>query len=445
MKIGSAGNYHSNPCSMPIRFPGLQKAVTFLLALIRIWFVPMAFGQSSDISLERTAMLDSLNLLYNDINASQFPRIVSLVTVTNEIGFVVGKLDENNFKVHEDKVRELPILVEELPVADFGISVVLAIDRSGSMRGQPVADAKNAASLFVSLMQIQDQSAVVSFNHEPHTDCPFTHQVDSLKAAIATIEANGGTAVYDALMHSTYLFTSYLKNRAIILLTDGADKDSRYTYQEALTALISHEIRVFSIGLGLNQNSPEENILKDVANKTGGLYFYSPTSRELEEIYKAISKLLHHRYRITYTTHNPAKDGTLRHVEIQVLVNNNASSDTASYRAPYEAPPVDTTKPKPPVVPPPPEPGFEVVPNPFTPNDDGFNDWTEFRQGDSLPSTWVITILDRAGRPVRSLKNGDRFWNGKDESGQAMMPGCYLYLVSNGGQIIHRGLIQLIR
>ncbi|MDZ7263646.1 MAG: VWA domain-containing protein [candidate division KSB1 bacterium] len=416
-----------------------------LLALIRIWFVPFAFGQSNAMAVAQTTMLDSLNLLYNDINASQFPRIVSLVTVTNEIGFVVGKLDENNFKVYEDNVRELPILVEELPVADFGISVVLAIDRSGSMRGQPVADAKNAASIFVTLMQPQDQSAVVSFNHEPHTDYPFTNQVDSLKAAIATIEANGGTAVYDALMHSTYLFTSYLKNRAIILLTDGADKDSRYTYQEALTALISHEIRVFSIGLGLNRNSPEENILKDVANKTGGLYFYSPSSKELEEIYKAISKLLHHRYRVTYTTHNPAKDGTLRHVQIQVSVNSNSSADTASYRAPYEAPPVDTTKPKPPVVPPPPEPVFEAVPNPFTPNDDGFNDWTEFRQGDSIPLEWVITILDRAGRPVRTLKNGDRFWNGKDESGQAMLPGCYLYLVANGGRIIHRGLIQLIR
>lgn len=446
IKVRREDNYYQGGFSIQSVNWRIKKSVVMLIALLRIWFMLLAFGQNQEAAAAPASMLDSLNLLYNDINASQFPRIVSLVTVTNDIGFIVGKLDENNFKVYEDNVRELPILVEELPVADFGINAVLAIDHSGSMRGQPVADAKNAASIFVTLMQSQDQSAVVSFNHEPHTDCPFTGQVDSLKAAISKIEANGGTAIYDALMHSTYLFTSNLKNRAIILLTDGADKDSRYTYQEALTALVSHEIRVFSIGLGLNQNSPEENILKDVANKTGGLYFYSPTSRELEEIYKAISKLLHHRYRVTYTTHNPAKDGTLRHVQIQVLVNNNTSSDTASYRAPYEAPPVDTTKPKPPVIPPPPpEPVFEVVPNPFTPNEDGFNDWVEFRQGDSLPAGWVITILDRAGRPVRILKNGDRFWNGKDDSGQVVLPGCYLYLVSNAGRIIHRGLIQLVR
>lgn len=381
----------------------------------------------------RSVALDSLTLMYNSIDATNFPRIVSIVRVWSKEGFVIGKLDENNFEVHEDSVRELPIQVEELTADEMGINVILVIDRSGSMFGQPIQDAKAAAITFVGLMQSQDQSAIVSFNKNPYTDYPFSGDKDSLRSAISRIESrkNGGTAIFDALIHSVDLLRRVLRNRAIILLTDGADLHSHYTYQDVLNEVLPLEVPVFTIGLRLSRNSPEENILIDLATKTSGMYFYTPTSSDLEKIYRAISRLLHHRYRITYTTHNPAKDGTLRHVRIAVNVHGNTSSDTASYRAPYEEPPKDDT--------------FKVIPNPFTPNNDGFNDRTEFRQGDEIPLAWVVTIMERTGRIVKCLTDGERYWNGKDEAGELMLPGTYLYIVSNGDRVLHRGLIQLIR
>ncbi len=417
--------------------------IILFILMINIRLITIVKGVELKKVVSRSTTFDSLTLVYNDIDASNFPRIISLFTVTNEIGFVVGKLDENNFEVREDDVREFPIQVEELSEGEIGINVVLTIDRSGSMRGQPIEDAKIASSSFVELMQSKDQSAAVSFSNKPRTEYPFTGDKDSLIAAIAKIDADGSTAIFDALIHSVYLMGDDLKNRAIILLTDGADNKSQHTYQEALNAILSHEIRVFTIGLGLNQSSSEESILIDLAIKTGGLYYYSPTSSDLEEIYRAISKLLHHRYRISYTTHNPAKDGTLRHVRIDVFVNSNTSSDTASYLAPYEVDPVDPIDPVDPDEPE--DPIFEVVPNPFTPNDDGFNDWTEFKKGDDIPQDWNISIMDRAGRLIRYLTNGENIWDGKDKSGKVMLPGIYLYIISNGNRIIHRGLIQLIR
>jgi len=224
-------------------------------------------------------------------------------------------------------------------------------------------------------------------------------------------------------------------------MTDGEDKHSHHSYQEALNALLPLEVMVFTIGLGLERNDPEEIVLQDLAKATGGIYYYSPTSKDLEEIYMAISKLLHHRYRVSYTTHNPAKDGTLRHVHIDVMVNASTNWDTASYRAPLEGEPPDTLDP----VDPEPEPTFEVVPNPFTPNDDGFNDWTEFKKGDDITQDWNIAIMDRNGRLIRRLNHGERTWDGKDKSGNVLLPGFYLYVVSNANQVIHRGLIQLIR
>lgn len=404
------------------------------ILITNIILVSITKGTELNDAAANSTAQDNITLIYNDINASGFPQIVSVVSVMNELGFSISNLDENNFEVREDGVRELPIKVELLNGGEIGISVALVIDRSGSMMGQPITDAKNAASTFVGLMQGNDQSAVVSFSHQPRTDHTFSHDINALKAAIATIDAAGGTAIFDALIHAVYLMNASMKNRAIILLTDGADKDSYYSYQEALNTLISHEVRTFTIGLGLNQNSPEENVLKEIANKTGGLYFYSPTSGDLKAIYEAIYKLLHCQYRVTYTTHNPAKDGTLRHVRIDVFVNSSTSSDTASYRAPYESGPVI-----------PDNPDFEVVPNPFTPNEDGLNDWTEFRKGDGIPDNWMISIMDRTGRLIKHLRNGETVWNGNDEAGIPVLPGTYLYIVFVGNQALHRGLIQLVR
>lgn len=409
--------------------------VTIIFILInKLGFKSIAQGADFINDVSSFLTVDSLRLIYNNIDASNFPRIVSLVTVTNDAGFVVEKLDENNFEVREDSIRELPIVVEELFDPKIDVNVVLTIDQSNSMAGQPIEDEKTAASIFVGLMQGNDQSAIVSFAVQSTTTYFFSSDKNSLIAAISGITIKGGTAFYDALIHSADLTRSLLKNRVIILMTDGGDNSSKHTYDEVLNTLTSLEIRVFTIGLGLQQNSSTERILKDLAVATGGAYYYSPDSNDLEEIYRAISVLLHHRYRITYTTHNPAKDGTLRHVRIDAIVRNNTSADTASYRAPYEVNPVESDG-----------PDFEVLPNPFTPNDDGMNDKTEFRQSKGVPLDWRISIMDRYGRMIKRIKKEERFWDGKNESGEIMNPGCYLYIILNDDHIFDRGLIRLIR
>lgn len=428
---------------------GHIRFTIFMAVLALLCSIASGIASNSAASSSGTSSQDSIRLVYDQISAGNFPRIVSLVSVLNNAGLVIGKLDENNFIVHEDSVRELPIEVIELPYAKDGINVVLTIDRSSSMTGKPLADAKAAAIKFVDLMQGNDRSAVVSFSKTAWTEVGFTSNKDSLKAAINSLVPFNWTAVYDAVIHSVELITDDLKNRAIILLTDGGDNSSVHSYQEALNACLNNEIRVFCIGLGLEPNSEAENVLKHLATNTGGLYFRSPTSSDLEAIYQAISKLLHHRYQVSYTTHNPAKDGTWRHVKITVMVNTNTSADTARYLAPYEPDPIDPiddpVDPIDTVVVRPPDPVFEVKPNPFTPNDDGYNDYVEFKNGDQPTMEWSITIMDRSGRLVRQLLPGQNVWDGRDRSGTVMLPGTYLFLVSNKDQLIHRGFIQLIR
>ena len=301
-------------------------ALLFLLAGFPAGYAQMGGGQTSPLAL---------TLRYSGIDASGFPVIVSYVSVTDNSGFNIGALTEDHFKVYEDGVRELPITVEEL-TDSIGVSVVLVIDRSTSMKNVPIADAKAAAITFVKLMNDQDEAAVVSFASKVTTDHDFSRNKASLINAINGIVAKGGTALYDALIHAANMMRSKSGRRAIIFLTDGRDKDSRSTKQQALDTVVPLGVPVFTIGLNLNRNSEEEKALQEIASATGGMYYRSPSSKDLEDIYKAISALLHHVYRITYTTHNPARDGTIRHVNIEVNARNASSADTASYRAPVD-------------------------------------------------------------------------------------------------------------
>ncbi len=276
----------------------------------------------------------AIRLNYEQIDAASFPRIVSYVTVQNDSGATIGGLTKDNYLVFEDGTRELPIEAVEITDDLAGVSVVLVIDRSGSMQGQPLTDAQNAAKLFVQLMTSKDQAALVSFSSSVTTNQGFTKDKALLSTAINTLQSNGGTAIYDAVIHAADLIAPVPGRRALILLTDGADRNSRATFTEAFNRIAPLDVPIYAIGLGPNVGSVEEGNLRQLADSTHGRYYYSPTSKELEAIYRQISALLHHSYRLTYTTHNCATDGTLRNVRIEVQYLGMTSSGNNSYRAP---------------------------------------------------------------------------------------------------------------
>jgi|GEM_PF-4260657 len=85
-----------------------------------------------------------------------------------------------------------------------------------------------------------------------------------------------------------------------------------------------------------------------------------------------------------------------------------------------------------------------IRPNPFTPNDDGYNDYVEFDLPELREDGGVITIFDLWGRKVRELHN-EINWYGRDDDGNALQPGSYLYIVKNKGKIIAKGVLGLAR
>lgn len=88
---------------------------------------------------------------------------------------------------------------------------------------------------------------------------------------------------------------------------------------------------------------------------------------------------------------------------------------------------------------------MDAAPNPFTPNDDGSNDYVEFKREGGFPPEWMIVIMDRNGRVVRRLLNGETKWNGRDEQQRAALPGVYLYMIQSRESVMKRGVLALVR
>ena len=171
------------------------------------------------------------------------------------------------------------------------IDSMLVIDRSGSMSGGPLANAKNGAKLFVDRMNGNDQVGVASYNTSSYINFPLTvidpahpeTTKEQAKTAISNINSSGGTDIGDGLRDGYDELTTKGDSThpwSIVLLTDGLG-----SIGTALDDIEQTKIRVFTIGLG----SVDKNLLGEIAQKTGGQYFYTPAAQDIQYIYDLIS------------------------------------------------------------------------------------------------------------------------------------------------------------
>lgn len=87
---------------------------------------------------------------------------------------------------------------------------------------------------------------------------------------------------------------------------------------------------------------------------------------------------------------------------------------------------------------------YGIRPNPFTPNEDGYNDQVEFNLQELTESGGIIRIFDLWGRKVRQIEQG-WIWDGTDDHGNALSPGTYLYLIESQGSVLTKGTLGLVR
>ncbi|MEW5843478.1 MAG: VWA domain-containing protein, partial [Bacteroidota bacterium] len=271
----------------------------------------------------------NLILTYNQIDASTCPTVKSYVTVTDLNGTPITGLTNSNFTVTEDNATQSPISVTSAGSSGSAISVALVIDRSGSMSGTPLTNAKTAANSFVDNMQSNDKGAVISFDNTITVNQGFTSDKTVLKTAINNIVSGNTTAIYDAIYQAVDLTKVQTGRKAIVLMTDGGDNASTHSIADAINYAIQASLPVYTIGLGLTAGSTEEQRLQQIATQTGGKYYLAPSSSDLLSIYQSISQQLNNQYVITFNS--TSKSVVTRTVGITVNYNNTTDTKTKTY------------------------------------------------------------------------------------------------------------------
>ncbi len=203
------------------------------------------------------------------------------------------------------RLTENGVRVTGLEAANLGSakSVVLAVDRSQSMRGQALADASRAARAFVRRKPRSDRIAIVAVGKRAVQLTGFSSATIDVDAALRGVEVDRvqGTALYDAIvLSSEALGEETLASRVLILLTDGQEVSSEATLEAAITAARKAGVTVYPIAIESPSFSPAP--LKRLAKATGGRYSGARDSAALVGVYTSIAAELKRTWQLTYTT-----------------------------------------------------------------------------------------------------------------------------------------------
>jgi tight adherence protein B len=205
-------------------------------------------------------------------------------------------------------------------------SVVVAIDRSQSMRGKRLQDAVASARRFVAAKAQSDRIAVVVFGSSAVALTGFSSSTIDSDDALRTmaVDSRPGTALFDALSLSAQMLSGEEgRARVVVLLTDGQDVSSQSSLPAAIDAAEKAGALVYPIGVGASATTAEP--LREMAGKTSGAYHQAATTAALGSVYSSISAELRRTWRIEYVT--GAAPGDKLHLRVSINPDGAASSD----------------------------------------------------------------------------------------------------------------------
>ncbi len=229
----------------------------------------------------------------------------------------VQGLQAGDFTVLEDGVPQTPMrfdLVDNLP-----IHAGILVDVSASMEPSLAMARQGALQFFQQAITPRDRATLITFNDHPHLAAKFTNDVQTLAGGLAGLKAERGTALFDSLIFSLYYFNGIKGQRALIVLSDGQDEHSRFTFDNTLEYARRAGVSIYAIGLDLGRKEGDaRKKLRRFADETGGRSFFIESAAELPAIYEEIQRELRSRYYLAYQSTNTAPEDAFRTIEVEI-------------------------------------------------------------------------------------------------------------------------------
>ncbi len=252
------------------------------------------------------------------------------VIVTDPLQRPVSGLDRQNFHVFEDRVEQK---ITEFYSEEAPVSIGMVFDASNSMR-KKIDQSRQALNDFLSMSMPGDEFALLKFSDRPETLCSFTTNVGEIEDNLAAIQSGGWTSLFDAL----YLAMNHMKKaahgtRALFVLSDGGDNNSRYTESEIRNMVREADVRIFSISV--LDRSPT---LERISEESGGRGYHVRKLSELNELAATLSAEIHSHYVVGYIPATLQRDGKYHRVVVKVTPPEGSPKLRVAWRHGYYGP-----------------------------------------------------------------------------------------------------------
>jgi Ca-activated chloride channel family protein len=253
------------------------------------------------------------------------------ITVMDPSDKPIENLRPDAFRVFEDDIEQriVSLSKEEGPV-----SVGFIFDASSSMKNR-MDRSLAAIQQFLQTNMPGDEYFLVRFADRPTVVTGFTRDPNDILRELGSIEPQGWTALHDAICLGVQQMKSAKNNRrALFILTDGSDNNSRYSQNEVKNLVVESDVRVYSVGL-----FERPRFLEKLAALTGGQALWAHSLKDLPDAIDQISREFRNQYMIGYSSNNPQNDGKYRKVKVELTESPFHKALHLFWRRGYFAPP----------------------------------------------------------------------------------------------------------
>ena len=215
--------------------------------------------------------------------------------------------------------NDVPQQIDLVDRQTLPATLVLLVDNSQSM-SRRMEFVRHAAGRFGVGLRPNDKVVVAPFNQHVGTITGPTDDKATITTAIDSMRSSGGTAILDGLLEGVRMLDGVDGRRAIVLVTDGYDENSSGSLESVIQAAQAANVTVYPIAIGgvAGISLKGEDMLRDLADQSGGRAFFPPRESDLISIADTIESDTHSRYLLAYTPSDQTDDGTWRKISVDV-------------------------------------------------------------------------------------------------------------------------------
>lgn len=281
-------------------------------------------------SVAPIAMAADAPMVIQNVDTAKYPQVKATISLPPTMA---GK--RPTFSVAENGVGVEPVKAETLSSEAVPARVALVIDTSGSMGDGQLERAKQAAARFVDSLGQGSEVALIAFGDKPILVTGFTGDKAAVQNALASLQPQGETALYDALVLAASQFTGAGSAKAsIVALSDGGDTVSNATFRKTIDSVAGAGVPLYAVAIKSAEYNP--HALSTLAKRSGGRLVPVSRSGALEPLFEGIAQEISSSWTLSF------KSGRPRTADIDLDITAKSGSAQAVGSTSYKNPALAT-------------------------------------------------------------------------------------------------------